>query len=100
MRIDLNANVGQTPDTGQTGKAGSRVVSSNAANSVAEGDSTQLSADQVKVQTLGAAVLQLPEIRQNKVTSLAVQIQKGAYPVTARQTAEALLAALTTNRAA
>ena len=99
MRVDLNANVGQTADAGQTGKAGSRVVS-GAGNAVPEGDRTQLSADQVKVQALSAAVLQLPEIRQDKVAALAEQVQKGTYAVGAGQTAEALLTALTTNRAA
>lgn len=99
MRIDLNASLGQTPDAGQTGKAGSRAVS-GAGNAVPEGDSTQLSTDQVKVQALSAAVLQLPEIRQDKVAALAEQVQKGTYQVGAQQTAEALLTALTTNRAA
>ena len=99
MRIDLNANVGQTADAGPAGKAGSRAVS-GAGSAIPETDSTQLSTDQVKVQALGAAVLQLPEIRQDKVAALAEQVRKGTYQVTAQQTAEALLTALTTNRAA
>jgi flagellar biosynthesis anti-sigma factor FlgM len=99
MRIDLNANVGQTPDAGSAGKAGSRAVS-GAGSAVPEADSAQLSTDQVKVQALSTAVLQLPEIRQEKVAALAEQVQKGSYPVSVEQTAEALLAALTTNRAA
>jgi len=45
-------------------------------------------------------VLQLPEIRQEKVAALAEQVQKGGYQVGSQQTAEALLTALTTNRAA
>jgi flagellar biosynthesis anti-sigma factor FlgM len=96
MRIDLNANVGQTPDAGPTG---SRAVS-GAGSTVPEADSAQLSTDQVKVQALSAAVLQLPEVRQEKVTALAEQLQKGSYQVSAQQTAEAVLNALTTNRAA
>ncbi|HUI77603.1 MAG TPA: flagellar biosynthesis anti-sigma factor FlgM [Bryobacteraceae bacterium] len=98
MRIDLNANVGQTPDAGQTGKAGSRVAP-GVGNAAAEGDRTQLSTDAGRVQALSAAVLQLPEIRQDKVAALAEQVQKGSYQVGAVQTAEALLTALTTNRA-
>jgi flagellar biosynthesis anti-sigma factor FlgM len=99
MRIDLDANVGQTPDAGQAGKAGSRAVS-GAASAVPNADSTQLSSDQVKMQALSAAVLQLPEIRQEKVAALAEQVQTGNYQVSAQQTAEALLTTLTTNRAA
>jgi flagellar biosynthesis anti-sigma factor FlgM len=99
MRIDLDANVGQTPDAGQAGKAGSRAVS-GAASPVPDADSTQLSSDQVKMQALSAAVLQLPEIRQEKVAALAEQVQTGNYQVSAQQTAEALLTTLTTNRAA
>jgi flagellar biosynthesis anti-sigma factor FlgM len=99
MRIDLNANVGRTPDAGQAGKAGSRAVSVPG-NAGLQVDSTQLSTDQVKVQALSTAVLQLPEIRQEKVAALAEQVQKGGYQVGSQQTAEALLTALTTNRAA
>ena len=62
MRIDLNASVGQMPDAGPAGKAGSRA--SGAGSAVPEADSAQLSTDQSRVQALSAAVLQLPEIRQ------------------------------------
>jgi|SRR5580698_2063850 flagellar biosynthesis anti-sigma factor FlgM len=99
MRIDLNANVGPTADAGQAGKTGSR-VGLGAGSVEAEVDSAQLSTDHVKVQALSAAVLQLPEIRQEKVAALAAQVQTGNYQVGAQQTAEALLTALTTNRAA
>jgi flagellar biosynthesis anti-sigma factor FlgM len=99
MRIDLNANVGQTPDAGQAGKAGSRAALGTGSEGL-QVDSTQLSTDQVKVQALSTAVLQLPEIRQDKVAALAEQVQKGNYQVGSQQTAEALLTALTTNRAA
>jgi negative regulator of flagellin synthesis FlgM len=99
MRIDLNANVGQAPDAGSTGKAGPRVLS-GVGSGGPEADSAQFSTDQGKVQALSAAVLQLPEIRHEKVAALAAQVQKGSYPVSAGQTAEALLTALTTHRAA
>jgi flagellar biosynthesis anti-sigma factor FlgM len=99
MRIDLNANVGPTQDAGQAGKASSRAAL-GAGSVRVEADRTEPSSDQVKVQTLSAAVLQLPEIRQEKVAALADQVQQGNYPVTAQQTAEALLTALTKNRAA
>jgi flagellar biosynthesis anti-sigma factor FlgM len=99
MRVDLNANVGQTADAGQAGKAGSRAVS-DAGSAEVQADSTRLSTDQVRVQALSTAVLQLPEIRQGKVEALAEQVRQGNYPVSAQQTAGALLNALTTNRAA
>jgi flagellar biosynthesis anti-sigma factor FlgM len=99
MRVDLNANVGQTADAGQAGKAGSRAVS-DAGSAGLEGDSAQLSTDQTRVNALSTAALQLPEIRRDKVAALAEQVQNGNYQVGAQQTAEALLTALTTNRAA
>jgi flagellar biosynthesis anti-sigma factor FlgM len=99
MRIDLSGNVGQTADAGQAGKPGSRAALGGGSAVVAV-DRAQLSTDQVKIQALSAAVLQLPEIRQDKVAALAEQVKKGAYQVGAPQTAEALLTALTTNRAA
>ena len=99
MRIDVSGNVGQAADAGQAGKTGSRAALGGG-NAVVAADSTQLSTDQVKIHALSTAVLQLPEIRQDKVAALAEQVRKGAYQVGAQQTAEALLTALTTNRAA
>jgi flagellar biosynthesis anti-sigma factor FlgM len=99
MRIDLNANLGQTLGAGAAGKAGSRAVV-GAGGAAPEADRAQLSADQVKVRALSTAVLQLPEIRQEKVAALGEQVQRGNYQVGAEQTAEALLTALTSNREA
>jgi anti-sigma28 factor (negative regulator of flagellin synthesis) len=99
MRIDLSASVGQTLDAGPAGKADSRAVS-GAGSAEVETDSTQLSADHVKIQALSTAVLRLPEIRQGKVEALAEQVRQSNYQVSAQETAEALLTALTTNRAA
>jgi flagellar biosynthesis anti-sigma factor FlgM len=96
MRIDLNANLGQVGDAEAAGKAGSRV----ATGAGVEADRAQLSSDAVKVQALSAAVLELPEIRQEKVAALAEQVQQGSYAVTAQQTAEALLTELSGHRAA
>jgi anti-sigma28 factor (negative regulator of flagellin synthesis) len=98
MRIDLNASVGQMPDAGPAGKASSRAL--GAGSAVAQADSAQLSTDQARVHALSTAVLQLPEIRQEKVAALAEQVQKGSYAVSAEQTGGALLAALSTNLAA
>ncbi len=99
MRIDLNANVGETSDAGPAGRAGSPKALSPGRD-VPETDTAQLSIDRATIQALSVAVLQLPEIRQDRVTALAEQVQKGNYPVQSHQTAEALLTALTTNRAA
>jgi len=99
MRIDLSANVGETRDAGSAGKASSQVVA-GAGNVGPETDSARLSTDTAKVRALNAAVLQVPEIRQEKVAALAEQVGKGNYAVSPEQTAEALLTILATNRAA
>ena len=98
MRIELNASVGQMPDAGPAGKASLPAL--GAGSDVPEADRAQLSTDQAKVHALSAAVLQLPEIRQEKVAALAEQVQKGSYAVSAEQTGAALLSALSTNLAA
>lgn len=98
MRIDLNVTVGQTSDAGQARKASSPAL--GAGSAVPAADSAQLSTDQATIYALSAAVLRLPEIRQEKVTVLAEQLQKGSYAVSAEQAGEALLTALTGNRAA
>lgn len=99
MRIDLDANLVQTADAGAAGKAGSRPAA-GVGGAATEADRIQLSSDQVKLRALGEAVLQLPEIRQEKVAALAVQVRQGSYEVGAQQTAEALLTAWTGTRAA
>lgn len=98
MRIETNVGVGQTPDAGPGVKTSPSAVARG--NAVPSADRAQLSTDQATIQALSAAVLQLPEIRQEKVTALAEQVQKGSYAVPAKQTGEALLTALTTSRAA
>ncbi|MGH9500934.1 MAG: flagellar biosynthesis anti-sigma factor FlgM [Terriglobales bacterium] len=99
MRIDLTANVGQAADAGPARKAGSPALGT-AGKAAPGADSAQLSTDTVRIEGLSAAVLQLPEVRQEKVAALAEQVQRGNYAVSAEQTAGALLTALTTNRAA
>jgi flagellar biosynthesis anti-sigma factor FlgM len=90
MRIDLNPNIGQTPDPGESNKPGLRSSSGPASNDLAA-DVAKLSPDYVRTQVLTEAVNQLPEVRQDKVAALAQLIRSGNYAVTPEQTAEALL---------
>lgn len=90
MRIDLNPNIGQTPDPGESSKPGLG-SSSGPASSELAADVAKLSPDYVRAQVLTEAVNQLPEIRQDKVAALAQLIGNGSYAVTSEQTAAALL---------
>jgi len=90
MRIDLNPNIGQTADPGESSKPGLR-SSTGPAPSESATDVSKLSPDYVSAQAFTEAVNQLPEIRQDKVAGLAQLIRSGNYAVTPEQTAAALL---------
>jgi flagellar biosynthesis anti-sigma factor FlgM len=95
MRIDLNAIIPESPDPGQTTKAGSQPVGGGSSATGHIGvDTTKLSPDQARVQQLASQVNQLPEIRPEKVAALQRAVQAGAYQVTPAQTAGALLLAM------
>ena len=91
MRIDLNAGVPPTPDSGSAGKSGARTTP-GVGSGEPGADVAHLSADPARVQALAAAVSQLPEIRQERVTALAESLRSRTYEVTAQQTAGALMA--------
>jgi len=100
MRIDLNA-IPEAPDPGQSAKSGSRAVSGSlSAGGLAGGDTAQLSQDQGRIQELASQVIQLPEIRQEKVATLQRAIEAGSYRVTPGQAAEALISAMQVGSAA
>lgn len=99
MRIDLNAGAGAAGDAAAAGKTAPRAAV-EAGSEAAGGDQAQFSTDRARLQSLSAAVLRLPEIRQEKMAALAAQLQSGGYRVGAEQTAGALLQAWNTNRAA
>jgi flagellar biosynthesis anti-sigma factor FlgM len=89
MRIGLDAGIPQLPDPQQPGKSGSQAAGGTSDQAAA---STKLSWDETRVQSLSAAVAELPEIRQERVAALAQSMRSGTYVVTAEQTAEALMA--------
>jgi len=90
MRIDLNSNISQTPDPGESSKPGLQSPSGPAPSESAA-DVAKLSRDYVRAQALTESVNQVPEIRQEKVAALAQLIRNGNYAVTPEQTAAALL---------
>jgi flagellar biosynthesis anti-sigma factor FlgM len=100
MRIDLNAIIPEAPDPGQSAKSAAQATSGSSSAGLAGGDTAKLSQDQGRVQQLAAQVIQLPEIRQDKVAGLQRAIQEGSYQVTPGQSAEALISAMQIRSAA
>lgn len=90
MRIDLNANLLPSDGT-QSVKAGAR-SEGPAGASTSAADSADSSTQSLSAAALTAAVGQVPEVRQEKVAALAEQMRNGTYEVSARQTADAMLA--------
>jgi negative regulator of flagellin synthesis FlgM len=92
MRINPNQGTEALPETGVAraqSKAGV-AVNSNSGNALGE-DQAQLSGAHTQVQALAAQVLQLPDVRQEKVSALRQAILTGAYRPDKEQVADALL---------
>jgi flagellar biosynthesis anti-sigma factor FlgM len=107
MRVDFTTFGVEPPENskpgrvGQAGNSGSGATSatgstssSSTSSSIAGGDQTRFSFDQVRVQSLQAQVLAQPEIREAKVKSLQQAIDNGEYSVPASQVADALVSEL------
>jgi len=99
MRIHSDINMPQTPDAGQTAKSGARAASGTTSGALAP-DTSKLSSGQASVPALGAAVNQLPEIRQEKVAVLAQQVRGGTYSPQPEQSADALISHMLVSSAA
>jgi flagellar biosynthesis anti-sigma factor FlgM len=90
MRIDLHTRTPQAAETGQASKSEVR-SRRGGPSSVTSGDRTQISSDAARIGQLSAAAQQTPEIRQEKVASLAALVARGAYSVPADKTADAMV---------
>lgn len=92
MRINPNQGTEPLPETGPASgqSTASAAASSYSSNPLGE-DQTQLSGAHVQVQALAAQALQLPEIRQEKVSALRQTILSGTYHPDTQQVADALL---------
>ncbi len=101
MRIDSNQ---APPPLAESGRAGTpnpaggdaRTSRSNALGE----DQAQLSGAHIQVQALAAQVLQLPEIRQEKVNALRQLVLGGSYQPNSSQVAEAVFAHMLVSPAA
>ena len=97
MRIDLNPGVQQTTDPAESSKSG-LPAPVNADKSALAADVATLSPDYLRAQKLAATVNQLPELRQDRVSTLSAVLRSGTYSVTSEQTADALLAYMAGSR--
>jgi len=92
MRVELRAHGSEGPEqakTDQTRKTpGSATQESGAARPV----QARFSFDKARVQTLEAAVLAQPEVREQKVDALRQAVGKGEYAVSDTQIADAISA--------
>lgn len=101
MRINPNQTAEGLSESSRTGNQSqaNAAASPNATNPLGE-DQAQLSGAHVQVQALAAQVLQLPEVRQEKVSALRQAILGGNYHPPAEQVADALIAHLAAKPAA
>jgi flagellar biosynthesis anti-sigma factor FlgM len=92
MRIDLNQGA-QPPGSSRniTQSPASAAHGSSASSPLGE-DQAQFSGVHAQVQALAAQVLQLPEVRQEKVNALRQMVLGSSYQPSSEQVAEALFA--------
>jgi len=97
MRIDpTTGGLGQTAtaSASRAGRSGgSATPAQEPANGSAAVDRAQFSFDQTRIRSLTEQALSAPEVRQEKVSSLAQAVGSGAYTVDARNVASAIIAA-------
>jgi flagellar biosynthesis anti-sigma factor FlgM len=93
MRIDLNQAAEPLAESGRTSKPGPASGDTRPSGSSPLGeDQAQLSGAHVQIQALATQVLQLPEIRQEKVNGLRQMVLGGSYQPSSNQIAEAVFA--------
>jgi flagellar biosynthesis anti-sigma factor FlgM len=93
MRIDLNSVPQPSPESDRSSASSTAAHASSAAGNQAEGvdvDQAQFSGAHVQVQALAAQVLQLPEVRQERVHALRLAIQNGDYQPSPEEVAGAV----------
>jgi len=100
MRIDPNARLAATPDSGESAKSAAKTAHPLPGAEALGTDRAELSIDQARVHALAAQVNSLPEVRQEKVAALARALRNGEYKVSPEQTADAMLSEISGHRAA
>jgi len=89
MRIDSQSGIRET-GSAESYRAGTRTHTNGQPGS-GTGEATEVLWNQAGVQSLTAAALRAPEIRQEKVAALAEKIRTGSYNVSAEQLAGAMV---------
>jgi negative regulator of flagellin synthesis FlgM len=90
MRISSNQAAQALPESGRTSSQNAANQASQAENSTLAEDLAQLSGAHMQVQALATQVLQLPEVRQEKVNALRQVVQAGTYQPGSDQIADAV----------
>lgn len=93
MRIDLNGSSGsqQSAESSRSTLHGGALAASQLDSRQGE-DLAQLSGAHVQAAALAAQALQLPEVRQERVQSLQLAIQKGQYQLQPKEIGRAVFA--------
>jgi flagellar biosynthesis anti-sigma factor FlgM len=91
MRIDSNQGAQPLAENNRSTHSSPVSADTRASSSTVFGeDSTQISGIHVQVQALVARALQLPEVRQEKVSALRQSVLGGSYQPSSSQVAEAV----------
>lgn len=100
MRIDPNYGPSAAPESQRNSGQNPPAATTASASSALGEDQAQLSGAHSQVQALATLASQLPEVRQERVQALRQAVKSGQYEASAGQVAGALLAHLSSTRAA
>jgi len=93
MRVDLNVGSATTPDSVTPKSAATRLHGGEGGSS-----SSGLASQAARVNSLAAAALNAPEVRDAKVEALRTQIAAGKYSVSPHQIAASMVDQLRTRK--
>jgi flagellar biosynthesis anti-sigma factor FlgM len=93
MRIDLNHESQALPETSRSSAQGATAAAASASASQVLGgeDQAELSGAHAQVEALVAQAAQLPEVREERIQSLRLAVERGGYSTSPEAVAGALL---------
>jgi flagellar biosynthesis anti-sigma factor FlgM len=100
MRVDLNLSAQSLQESANGATAPANAANSSTASEGLGQDQAQLSGAAAQIQALTAQAAQLPDIRQERVSSLRQVVESGSYDPQPEDVADAMMAYMTVQPAA
>jgi len=100
VKIDPNLGVPEGQSPARVGSSSTAPASKAGQPSASKNDQASLSDDAVKFSNLSAALTNVPDVRQDRVSAISQSLANGSYSVSDQQIAQAMVRDYQTNSAA